>query len=145
MPALIDALDASDPGVKEKAARLLGCLGEVALPAVKLLTQTLRDADPTLRLAAAKAIWNITSDAKIVTPALVALLDEDYPPAEAGVEERRRYLQTVIEALWRIGPAAKLAIPALTAKSKDKNRLISESALSALRAIATTPATAAHS
>ena len=56
---------------------------------------------------------------------------------------RRRFLQTVMEALWRIGPPAKAAMPALVAKSKDKNRLISESAFSALRKIAGPPLTTA--
>ena len=45
-------------------------------------------------------------------------------------------LQTVIEALRRIGPPGKAAIPALMAKTKDKNRLVSESAISALKVIA---------
>lgn len=145
VPALIDALAVKDPVIKEKAARLLGSLGAVALAAAPHLKQTLRDSNPMLRLAAAKSLWNITNNAKIVTPTLVALLEEDCPASAGGEEARRRHLQTIIEALWRIGPGAELAIPALTAKSKDKNRLISESALSALRVITPAPASAARS
>jgi HEAT repeat protein len=136
VPALIEALATHDVAIREKAARILGCLGEVGRPAIPALTHALRDKDLTLRLAAAKSLWNITQDAALVTPVLVSLLGETWPAGPDADESRRRYLQTVMEALWRIGPPAEAAVPALLAKCKDKNRLISESAQSALRVIA---------
>jgi hypothetical protein len=45
------------------------------------------------------------------------------------------FLQTVMEALRRIGPPAKSAKPALLRKTTDKCRHISESARDALRSI----------
>ena len=66
---------------------------------------------------------------------LVDLLEETRTFTSDATESRRRYLQTVIEALRRMGPPAKGAIPALTAMAKDKNRNVSESALSALKEI----------
>jgi hypothetical protein len=39
-------------------------------------------------------------------------------------------------ATQRSGPAAKAAVPALTEKTRDENRIVSESARSALREIA---------
>ena len=70
--------------------------------------------------------------------ALVVIGPKDLPRAlrTAYLQEFGRYLQTVIEALWRIGPPAKAAVPALTHKAKDKNRLVSETAVSALKEIA---------
>jgi hypothetical protein len=72
----------------------------------------------------------------MVVPVLAALLDKDLAATKFADETRRRFLQTVMEALQRIGPPAQAAVSALTDKAKDKNRLVSESALSALKVIA---------
>lgn len=135
---LIEVLSSKDPTTREKAARTLGHLGEVAMAAVPGLTTVLRDKDLNVRLAAAKGLWNINKDADAVVPVLVDLLKEDSKSAVDDGEPRRRFLQTVIEALWRIGPPAKGAIPALNAKAKDPNRPIRESALNAIKRIAPT-------
>jgi HEAT repeat protein len=111
--ALIKALGTKDSGTREKAARTLGCLGESAAEAIPALTLALHDKDLDVRLAAAKGLWNITKNAEVVVPVLVGLLEENGAVASDAGELRRRYLQTVIEALWRMGPAAKGAIPAL--------------------------------
>jgi HEAT repeat protein len=137
VPALVLALKTEEEATtREKAARILGSLGEVALEAVPALTKTLTDKVVDIRLASAKALWNITKKADDIVPVLIDLLDEKKTAPLESSEERRRFLQTVIEALWRIGPAAKAAIPALNKKAKDDNRLIKESALSALKDIA---------
>jgi HEAT repeat protein len=138
--ALIKALGTKDSGTREKAARTLCCLGESAAEAIPALTLALHDKDLDVRLAAAKGLWNITKNAEVVVPVLVGLLEENGAVASDAGELRRRYLQTVIEALWRMGPAAKGAIPALIDMTKDKNRHISESARSALKEIAPTVA-----
>jgi len=140
VPALVDALGTDDTVVQEKAARTLGTMGEVAAPAVPALTRALQAKDLDVRLAVAKSLWNIAKDAQVVVPVLVELLSSKGTAADVS-EARRQYLQTVMEALRRIGPAAQAAVPALTAKSREKNRLISESALMTLKAIA--PAAAA--
>jgi HEAT repeat protein len=62
----------------------------------------------------------------------VRLLEEKGTTDLQGDESRRRFLQTVIEALGRIGPAAAAAVPALMKKTKDANRLVSQSAANAL-------------
>jgi HEAT repeat protein len=136
VPALIEALGAQEPASREKAARTLGCLGEVAAGAVGALTTALRDKDRDVRLAAAKSLWNITKDAGAVVPVLVDLLKVNWAGASDAGESRRRYFQTVIEALWRIGPLAKAATPILNDLTRDQNRHVSESALSALKKIA---------
>ena len=135
VPALIEALEMDEPIIREKAARTLGGLGELAAAAVPTLTSTLHDKNLDVRLAAAKGLWNINKLADAVVPVLIDLLDEKWASAFDAGEVRRRFLLTVIESLWRIGPPAKAAIPALTKRTKDKNRLISESALNALKQI----------
>jgi HEAT repeat protein len=138
VPALMKALDREDPIVREKATRILGCLGESASQAIPALTKALKARDNNIRLAAAKGLWSIGKQAELVVPVLVKLLDEEPYSAVEAADARRNYLQTVIEALWRIGPAATAAIPRLQVKARDKNRLVKESALSALKAISPT-------
>jgi HEAT repeat protein len=137
VPCLREALEADEPDMREKAVRALGSLGEVAVDAVGDLTSVLRDSNLKVRLATAKSLWNITKKAELVVPPLVALLRQKRLLAGGAPDEaRRRFLQTVIEALQRIGPAAEAAVPALTEKTRDENRIVSESARSALREIA---------
>ena len=133
--SLIAVLVKKDLPTRLKAARLLGEIGEPAAAALPALTTALRCPDPDFRLAVAKAIWNVGKAADPVVPVLIDLL-EDKAIAQLGdADSRRRFVQTVIEALWRIGPPAHAARPALEQKAKDKNRLISESAQGALSRI----------
>jgi len=136
VPALIAALAAKQSAIRLKAARILGGLGEVAAEAAPALTAVLHDKDLDIRLAAVKGLWNVTKTADVVVPALVDLLEQARVGGSAAGEVRRRYLQTVMEALSRIGPSATAAVSALTAVTKDSDRNIRESALSALKAIA---------
>ncbi len=132
---LCEALAAATPAQRERAARILGSLGKDAAAAAPALTQALQDRHQEVRLAAAKALWNITNEAEAVVPVLTGLLTATKGAAPEVGEARRQFLQTVIEALGRIGPAARPAIPALLEKAHDDNRLIRESALRALQAI----------
>jgi len=135
VPALTEVLASKDPAIRTKAARILACFGELAVDAVPALTAALRDKDKETRLGVAKALWNVTKKADDVVPVLIQLLEDDRSAGE-DVEERRKFLQTVIEALWRIGPPAIAAVPVLLAKKADKNRLVSQSAQSAVQKIA---------
>jgi HEAT repeat protein len=140
VPALIKALGTEEPAIRAIAARTLGCLGEVAAEAAPALTTALHDNDLDVRLAAAKGLWNITKTADVVVPALVDLLEVKGAADLEARENRRRFLQTVMEALSRIGPPATAAVSALTAMTKDNNRHIRESALVTLGKIAPTVA-----
>jgi HEAT repeat protein len=134
VPGLRQVLKTADARTQATALRTLSSLGEVAAAAVPEVTRALRDRDPELRLAAAKSLWNITRKPEGVVAALVGLLESERTARDSG-DDRRRFLQTVIEALRRIGPPARDAVPALTRKTRDPNRLVSESAISALREI----------
>jgi HEAT repeat protein len=136
VPALIEALKAKECIAREKASRTLGFIGEVAAPAVPALTATLRDKNPDIRLAAAKGLWNIAKNADLVVPVLTDLLGRKEYPEPDTPDIRRMFIQSVIEALCRIGPPAQKAISALNRKAKDENRLIRESAQRAIRTIA---------
>jgi HEAT repeat protein len=148
VPALVEALRAKELLSREKAARLLGRLGEQAAVAAPALTAALRDKNAEFRLAAAKGLWNITKQADVVVPVLVDLLKSKWAaeqavqaaqashPPQDGIEARRQFLQTVIEAMQRIGPPAEKAVSALKEKARDKNRLVAESARRALDVIA---------
>jgi HEAT repeat protein len=136
VPDLISALASKDAAIRLKAARILGCLGEEAAEAAPALTAALHDRDLDVRLAAVKGLWNVCKTADRVVPALVDLLELARVAGRLTGEVRRRYLQTVMEALSRIGPSATAAVSALTAVTKDRDRNLRESALSALQAIA---------
>jgi HEAT repeat protein len=135
VPALIAALLSREAGTRMKAGRVLGCLGEVAAEAAPALTAALHDGDLDVRLAVVKALWNVTKSADVVVSELIELLERASVGGLVEGEVRRRYLQTVAEALSRVGPSAKAAVSALTALTKDSDRNIRESALSALQAI----------
>jgi HEAT repeat protein len=135
VPALIEALESDEPLCREKAARTLGSIGELAVDAASALESILRDKHLEVRLAAGKGLWNITKNGEAVVPVLAELLGGKGPPQADTADARRMFIQSVIEALCRIGPSAKGAIPALTRKTKDENRLIRESAQRALREI----------
>jgi HEAT repeat protein len=135
VPALVEALGAEEPAVRVKAARTLGCLEEEAAVAAPALTAALKAGDPRVRLAAAKALWKVSKAADAVVPVLVDLLDGKWGAEGEDPDVRRRFLQTILEALGRIGPPATAAVPALTATTKDANRHIRESAAAALQQV----------
>lgn len=135
VPALIEALDSKEPLAREKASRTLGSIGELANEAAPALEYVLRDKQLEVRLAAAKGLWNVSKKGDAVVPVLAELLTGKTFPNPDAPDARRVFYQSVIEALCRIGQSAKAAIPALTRKAKDENRLIRESAQRALREI----------
>jgi HEAT repeat protein len=135
---LIKALGAKEATIRVQAARTLGCLGEGAAEAVPALTKALHDTNLDVRLSVAKSLWSITKTADGVIPVLVDLLKVRRTGAREDSETRRRFLQTVMEALSRIGLPATAAIVPLTALSKDNNRHIRESAVFALQKIVPT-------
>lgn len=135
VPALIKAMGDPDADVRINSARTLATIGEAAAAAAPSLSTALRDRNPEVRLAAAKGLWNVNKNADVVVPVLIALLEEKPKKNDADSEAARQFLLTVIEALWRIGPPAISARSALNSKTKDKNRLVSESARNAIKKI----------
>ena len=141
VPGLIEALESDEPDIRVKAARTLGCLGEAAVDAAPALTAVLKDKNLDVRLAVVKGLWNITKTGDVVVPVLIDMLEAKGGADPDAGETRRRFLQTVMEALSRIEPPPAAAVPALTAMAKDSNRHIRESALLTLQKIAPAVAT----
>jgi HEAT repeat protein len=133
VPALIEAVQEGKTVAREKAARILGSLGEAAEPAAAALTRSLADKHKEVRLAAAKALWNVTKQPGPAVAALTKLLDTTWGESTDENEARRTFLQSVIESLGRIGPPALPALGALNKIAKDDNRLVRESALRAIK------------
>ena len=138
---LVKALGSEDAAIRVQAARTLGCLAEEATEAAPALILALQDKDLDVRLSVAKSLWCITKTADDVVPALADLLKVKWSADLVDSETRRRFLQTVMEALSRVGPLATAAIPALTTLTKDGNRHIRESAQLTLQKITPTGAT----
>jgi hypothetical protein len=81
VPALLDALRSTNPGVRRKAVEVLGRMGEEAAPAVPALTALLDDSDMTVRKAAARTLGQIGPAAKDAVPALMRTLFQQPPPS----------------------------------------------------------------
>ncbi len=95
----------SDPHIQVEAAKSLGTIGTQAQYAVPALKEMIADADPSISLPAAGALWSITGDVDLVLPIAILWVKEP------GCGTRKQAAQLLI----KMGPAAKPAIPALKA------------------------------
>jgi len=136
-PALIEALASTELPVRLKALCALEGLGEGAVAAISPVSEALFDKSLDVRLAALKALWSITKSAERVVPGLIALLEAKTVAKLEESETRRRFLQTVMEALRRVEPPATAAVSVLTTMTKDLNRHVRESAIITLQKIVT--------
>lgn len=110
VPALKDSLGGNDPHIREGSARALASIGEAAAPAGdKLLERAGQETDATARAAILSALPKIGLPAAKVLPPLIAALKSD--------DEAQRHSAT--NAILLIHPAAKTAVPAVTALLKD--------------------------
>jgi HEAT repeat protein len=117
VPALIEALDDTQPQVVWSAAEALGNIGtkaEKAVPALRKVLGTkesVRGAE-LIRREAAIALWKITSKTEKTVPVLIYILNFS--------NESDRELAA--DALGDIGPKAKKAIPDLTKAAQEADR-----------------------
>jgi HEAT repeat protein len=159
LPELLRLLqDDTDAAVRTEAVRALGKMGEQAATATRAITAVLgdsragdelrsaaawalarvapqapgtaaalgtaaKDRSAHLSVCAAEALWNASREPGPAVGALVARLTD---PAVR---------QAAVQALYRIGPDAKGAVPALLVAAKTKDRLFQESVMMALRKI----------
>jgi HEAT repeat protein len=106
-----------------EAARALARTDPQGPATVAALRAAADDRSGSVGVCAAEALWRASGDADRATRALVARLgDADVRAAAAQV-------------LYRMGPQAKAAVPALLAAAKDRNRLFLESVAMALQNI----------
>lgn len=154
VPALIDALKSPSEGAGVLAAEALAAVlprPKEAVPALRdalqrdrshasVYARTLGEIGPPAR-AAIKELDGLLSDAAARVEAAVALVridpEQTDRPVSVLVEEVKaadeKRARTAIDALGRLGPAARPAVSTLAARLKDRE--LAETVLAALRAI----------
>ena len=115
-------------GTRCSVAEALGLIGPDAKDAVPALVEALKDENINVRRYAAGALGQIGSNAKEAVSALVQALKDNndgvrryeetwlHPKKEDGPSRLRR---SIVEALDRIGPEAKEAVPLIVRSLKD--------------------------
>jgi HEAT repeat protein len=157
VPELLHLLQ-NDPdvAVRVEAARALGKIGAGAQPACQALAAVLsaRGGADTLRGEVVWALARVAPDAPDTATALRAAADRSghvgvcaaaalgsigdvgtAVPALAARLSDRAVRDAAVQALYRIGPKARQAVPELLAAAKDKDRLFRESVVMALKKI----------
>jgi HEAT repeat protein len=130
VPALIKALEQSENPNGPAAAFALGKIGPDAASAEEALVKQVDGKDKALALASAWALVTVKpaseETAKKLVPMLVASLSDATPLVRQGAAD----------ALGKLGPAAKEAVPALKNVAKmDADREVRATAIKALKAI----------
>jgi HEAT repeat protein len=111
-------------GTRVVGAQALGQFGPAALSAVGALQKRLKDKDGSVRIAAADALFKIAPEKQ--GSAAIGLLTAELQSPEVLC----RILAA--EALGEIGPAARSAVPTLTAATKDGDADVRAAASDAL-------------
>ena len=122
-PVLIEALGNADFQTRRSAAIGLGRIGRKAGAAERALHERLQDGDPRVRIAAAGALWSVSGKADAPVRVLRSVLQapEEWPTTWAAAD-----------ALAEIGPAARAAVPDLTACLASDTRYVVTSSATAL-------------
>jgi HEAT repeat protein len=120
--ALTEALQ--DASARQAAARALARIDSRNGPVVApILIEGLRDRDVKVAKYSASALGEIGAVTPAVVPALGRALDDP------------RIQHSVLGALWKIGPDAAAAVPALVTALKDDNEAVRQAAAHALQLI----------
>jgi HEAT repeat protein len=106
-----------------EAARALARADPLGPGTDAALRAAANDRSGSVGVCAAEALWRASGDADGATRALVPRLGDVRVRAAAA------------QVLYRMGPQAKAAVPALLAAAKDKDRLFHESVVMALQKI----------
>jgi HEAT repeat protein len=123
--SLVDALESKESGdaLRCEAARALARTDPQAPATQAALRTASSDKSGAVAICAAEALWRATGEADVAAKALVSRLSDARVRASAA------------QVLYRMGPQAKAAVPALLAAAKDKDRLFRESVVMALQNI----------
>jgi N-sulfoglucosamine sulfohydrolase len=109
-PQLVELLKDTDPAARYWAAVGLGALGKEGRPSAEALRAALADASPTVRVAAADALYRI-EEHEAAVPVLIKGVQDDN-------EWVRLYAANVLD---RLGDRARPAAEALRKAREDKN------------------------
>jgi HEAT repeat protein len=156
VPALIEAMQDRDVEVRRQVVVALGRIGPGAVAAVPALTDALQNKSRPERWRYAQALGDIGPEAKSALPVLrdvaqpksfkpdrvwslyaLVRIDGDAPAMASLTDllKDRVAAPDAAEALGRIGPPAKAAVPALRDLLKDKNPDVRKAAGEALKKI----------
>lgn len=122
VPALIQTLMHSDPGIRRQTVEALRQMGSEAKAAIPALLEALKDENRDVQNSAANSFDWLRSEAQTILPTLVSLLRD----ARASVRTDAAL------AMGRLGPAGEPGVPALVAALRDGNASIREFAAGAL-------------
>jgi HEAT repeat protein len=123
VPALVKALQHEEARIRLEAAEDLGLIGPQAADAVEALLKLARqDADPLVRIEAARAIARIDPKNETALPILVEALKD-----RAGKVRKK-----AAELIGHLGSAARAAVPDLVKATKDSDPTVSWGAVDAL-------------
>lgn len=118
VPALIEALEAKESGVRDAAARALVKFGPLAKDAIPALKKNLVPSDTSVAWFSAEALGEMRQEAREAVPDLVRVLKENQ---ETCLDNTAHICHYAAVALGKIGPAAVGAIPDITPLLDHKN------------------------
>jgi HEAT repeat protein len=132
-PVLIETLGSMSPGMRRFAAIGLGHIGRKASAADDALRSAFKDADPGVRIEAARAYWSITG-----------VEDEPVQVLRSAILNADKWIVQMwaADALAAIGPAARPAIPELIWCLDSSARYVVTSSATALGMIGPAAASA---
>lgn len=113
----------SDDRMRGEAARALARVAPQSPGTATALRAALDDRSGHVVICSAEALWSICRDTVRTVPALTARLGDP------------RIRDSAVQALYRIGPEASAAVPALLAAAKNSDRLFRELVVMALQKI----------
>ncbi|OGS10446.1 MAG: hypothetical protein A2234_00800 [Elusimicrobia bacterium RIFOXYA2_FULL_58_8] len=109
VPALLEVVKDSNSDVSTAAMLAIGRIGPDAKTAISMLLPLLENEKKHIRLLSAGRLQDwVSSETKEAVPPLIASLNR-------SVDNRddEWFREEVVDALWKIGPSAKAAVPAL--------------------------------
>lgn len=118
VPALINALDRDDLGVRDSAARALVKFGPLAKDAIPVLRKSLVPADTSVAWFSAEALGAMGELAWEAVPDLVKVIEAN---EKTYLNDSAQICDYATTALGKIGPPARDAIPSLVALLHHKN------------------------
>ncbi|MBL8793757.1 MAG: HEAT repeat domain-containing protein [Planctomycetia bacterium] len=129
VPALIEALDRKQFGVRREAARALGYIGGDHPKLVPALLKALNDADLEVRFSAVEALGRLPQLPADSIPALIEFLEKHQSLQLKSLSANRQkllelqhndHISTALQVLGRFGSDAKGAVPILIDILKDE-------------------------
>lgn len=136
VPTLLEALDASEPVVRARAARELGRIPEAAHQTVVSLVDKLSDPSDTVRLAAIHALGSLGEVANLAVPELTKFLFDARTmtsfPSGGGIGMTESMSSEALRAMRSIGATEEQVVPVML-DSLARKELLTIEAIETIR------------